>query len=101
MSAFVAYAYRVGVVAFDVAAFQLHGAAVVEVAVSADVEMVAGILTEATGPVAGGEFLDGEGLGGAGVAAVKDNEPDLPRPFTPHFQRSLPIRTQQGLQFRL
>ena len=48
MSAFVAYAYRVGVVAFDVTAFELKRSAIVEGTVSTDIQMISGILAEAS-----------------------------------------------------
>ena len=47
MSAFVAHAYRVGVVASNVTAFELQWATVVEGAVATDIEVIAGVGAEA------------------------------------------------------
>ena len=95
MSAFVAYAYRVGVVAFDVAAFDADGATVVERAVAGHVEVIAGVLAEATLGVITLQALDGVALTRTCVCAVQDDEVNLPGNL-----RSLRGRTQPGQQCR-
>ena len=95
MSAFVAYAYRVGVVAFDVAAFDAEGATVIQGAVSGRVKVIAGVGSEATLGVITLQALDGVALTRTCVCAVQDDEVNPPGNL-----RSLRGRTQPGQQFR-
>ena len=94
VSSLAAYSYRIRIVTSNMTAFEIHGARVVEGAVSLDVEMVAGVGAEASVLMICDEAIDGIVLRGSGVGDVQDDEVNLPR-------RSLQVRTQQGQQFRL
>jgi len=93
VATFVTDADAVEVVATGVTSFLADGTTIIEGAVSPDVEMITGVRAKAACPVTGDELLDGEVLTRAGVAAVKDDEVNLPT-------GSLTIRTQQGVQSR-
>ena len=95
MSAFVAYAYRVGVIAFDVAAFDTDGATVIQGAVSGYIEVIAGVGSEASLGVITLQALDGVALTRTCVCAVQHDEVNPPGNL-----RSLRGRTQPGQQFR-
>ena len=95
MAAFVAYAYAMSVIAFDVAAFDAEGATVIQGAVSGYIEVIAGVGSEATLGVITLQALDGVALTRSRVCAVQDDEVNLPGNL-----RSLRGRTQPGQQFR-
>ena len=95
VAAFVAYAYRVGVVVLDVAARDAEGTTVVEGAVTGHVEVIAGVGSEASLLVTRLELLDREVLTWLRVAAVQYDQLN-----PPGIRRSLPIPAQPGQQFR-
>ena len=88
-AAFVADAEGVGVVALDVAAGHRDGAAVVEGAVTPDIEVIAGMLAEAAQLMAADQAADAEALRCLRGGAMEDKHVNRPR-------RTKTIRTQQG-----
>ena len=84
VAAFVAYSYRMSVVVLDVAAFDAEGATVVEGAVTGHVEVIAGVLAEATLGVITLQALDGVRLTWLRIAAVQHDQIDLARLTTPN-----------------